>query len=215
VVAKVRKLSGIKKVGHAGTLDPLAEGVLVVLTEQDTKKQDSFKDLPKEYTFDFITGITTPSADLESTPLFVSIPDAKKIDELAPFIAQKFLGEIIQTAPVFSAKKVNGKRLYEVARSASYQASSTDIILPKSKVTIYDLQYLGLGFRQIDTSDGQKTLPVLSWKVHCSSGTYVRTLAEDIAKGLGTSAVVSKLIRTAIGEYKIEDSISIEALKFN
>lgn len=216
VVAKVRNIARIKKVGHAGTLDPLAEGVLLVLTEQDTKKQDSFKDLPKEYYFEFIAGVRTPSADLESLPEFINFPDIEKIDKIAPGLSARFLGEITQTAPIFSAKKINGKRLYDVARSSNVEIKEQTLSqLPKFKVTIYDLIYSGYTVQAINTNQGLKNLPILAWSVKCSSGTYVRTLAEDIALKLDSSAVVSKLVRTAIGDYKIDDSVKLENLKFN
>ncbi len=215
VVAKVRNLAKTKKVGHSGTLDPLAEGVLVVLTEKDTKIQDTFRDLPKEYYFEFIAGVTTPSADLESIPKYVSTPDIEKIKELAPQISKRFVGQIEQTAPLFSAKKVNGKRLYSLARSSDQEAKDRALSsLPRFTVTIYELIYKDCTEQSIETDQGVKKLPVLAWQVKCSAGTYVRTLAEDLASALQTNAVVSKLVRTAIGNYKIEDSVKIEDLSF-
>jgi tRNA pseudouridine55 synthase len=214
VVAKVRNLARIKKVGHAGTLDPLAEGVLIVLTEQDTKKQDSFKDLTKEYAFDFIAGVTTPSADLETIPEFISQPNPQDLDKKSALLTQKYMGDITQTAPIYSAKKVNGKRLYAVARSHNAEAKLDQLTLPTFTVHIYELKYLGYVIKKIATSSGVKDLPVLSWTVKCSPGTYIRTLAQDLAKEMNTDAVVSRLVRTAIGDYKIEDSKKLEELRF-
>ncbi|NMB70445.1 tRNA pseudouridine(55) synthase TruB [candidate division WWE3 bacterium] len=215
IVAKVRNLAKTKKVGHSGTLDPLAEGVLIVLTEKDTKIQDTFRDLPKEYYFEFIAGVTTPSADLESLPKYVNAPNIEKIKELAPQLSGRFVGQIEQTAPIFSAKKVNGQRLYSVARSSDQETKEKTLSsLPKFTVTIYELNYKGCTEQSIVTDQGVVKLPVLAWHVKCSSGTYIRTLAEDLAVALQTKAVVSKLVRIAIGNHKIEDSVKIEDLRF-
>ncbi len=212
VVAKVRKLSGIKKVGHAGTLDPLAEGVLIVLTDSDTKLQDTFKDLQKQYYFEFVLGVKTPSYDLETLPEFVEeihIPDVETtLKEIIP----NFMGEQLQTVPIYSAKKVNGKRLYDVARKSSIETLPE--ALPTNKITISDIELVDISSTPVDTDKGMKTVPFVRCNVSCSSGTYVRSLAVDIAKKLNSTAVVTKILRTAIGDYTVKTCMNIEDLKF-
>lgn len=222
VVAKVRKISGIKKVGHAGTLDPLAEGVLLLLTDADTKKQDSLMHLPKKYYFEFCLNVSTPSFDLESLPKTDNsichdslnvIPDQNKINE----IIDMFTGESLQEVPLYSAKKMKGKRLYKIARKLENNPNGTDIetiILPKNRINIYEMNYHGSELMELETDVGIKILPCLKFSVYCSSGTYVRSLVRDIALALKTVGVVTKLIRTAVGMYKIEESTRIEDLKF-
>jgi tRNA pseudouridine55 synthase len=191
VVAKVRGMLGKKrKVGHAGTLDPLAEGVLIVLTDEDTKKQNEFMNLKKEYQAKIAFGITTPTYDLEVLP---DVSDKQlgleEIKKLLTDLLPKYIGEIDQKVPGFSAVKVDGKRLYKQARSGDIDEDK----LPVKRVTIYNIKVLDSGNESIETKEGIKEFPVITIKVECSSGTYIRSLAHDLGNDLGTGALLVPL----------------------
>ena len=187
-----RKLAIKKiKVGHAGTLDPLATGVLVICTGKKTKEIEEFIHEKKSYDGVIQLGSTTPSFDLESSIDHVYEMKAfstKQIDDLA----QSFLGNQMQEPPLFSAKKINGKRAYELARKGS-----TLKLAPKP-ITIYDI-FLEL-------------LPEnkLAFKISCSKGTYIRSIARDIGKKLGVGGHLIKLRRLSSGTFKLSQSISVE-----
>ena len=187
-----RKLAIKKiKVGHAGTLDPLATGVLVICTGKKTKEIEEFIHEKKSYDGVIQLGSTTPSFDLESSIDHVyemKAFSAKQIDDLA----QSFLGDQMQEPPLFSAKKINGKRAYELARKGS-----TLKLAPKP-ITIYDI-FLEL-------------LPEnkLAFKISCSKGTYIRSIARDIGKKLGVGGHLIKLRRLSSGTFKLSQSISVE-----
>ena len=187
-----RKLAIKKiKVGHAGTLDPLATGVLVICTGKKTKEIEEFIHEEKSYDGVIQLGSTTPSFDLESSIDHVyemKAFSAKQIDDLA----QSFLGDQMQEPPLFSAKKINGKRAYELARKGS-----TLKLAPKP-ITIYDI-FLEL-------------LPEnkLAFKISCSKGTYIRSIARDIGKKLGVGGHLIKLRRLSSGTFKLSQSISVE-----
>ena len=187
-----RKLAIKKiKVGHAGTLDPLATGVLVICTGKKTKEIEEFIHEKKSYDGVIQLGSTTPSFDLESSIDYVyemKAFSAKQIDNLA----QSFLGDQMQEPPLFSAKKINGKRAYELARKGS-----TLKLAPKP-ITIYDV-FLEL-------------LPEnkLAFKISCSKGTYIRSIARDIGKKLGVGGHLIKLRRLSSGTFKLSQSISVE-----
>lgn len=210
VVAKVRSdlrvNRGIKniKVGHAGTLDPLAEGVLLVLTDKDTKKQSEFMQLPKEYLAKVAFGASSASYDLE-TPLNFApeAPSLEKLREQLPAALKIFIGEIEQTVPPYSAVKVNGKRLYREARKRELAKSE----LPVKRITIYSIEMISIVEEKI--SDYEILLPVLTCLVTCSSGTYIRSLAHDLGEQLDTTGVLVALTRTKVGDYTLEDSIPI------
>lgn len=206
VVKKVRNIlrheHGKKeKVGHAGTLDPLAEGVLIVLTGRDTKKQAEIMEMEKEYVAEISFGASSPTYDLEGTLSFSKIPDdldvEKKLDELLP----KYLGEIKQTVPPHSAVKVKGKRLYKKARSGKLSTAE----LPSKKITIRNITKLD--FYKIEN------LPTVKLKISCSKGTYIRSLAHDLGKDLDVGGVLISLVRTRVGDYLIEQSKRIPELK--
>lgn len=197
VVNKVRwlikKNIGVKKikVGHAGTLDPLATGLLILCCGKMTKEIERFQGQEKEYSGSFKLGATTPSYDLE-TPIDNSFP----IDHIdASFVEktkQQFVGNIEQFPPVFSALKKEGKRLYEYAR----EGEKVDV--PSRNVTIRSFD--------IDASN----LPQVSFKVSCSKGTYIRSLAHDFGKALNSGAHLTALCRERIGDFHLEDAMSIE-----
>ena len=190
VVNKIRYATKIKKVGHAGTLDPFATGVLIVLTGKNTKRQSEFMDMPKTYEALISLGHLMDTGDrtgviIEST----TVPELNKAS--LQKVLDQFKGEIQQTPPMYSAKKVQGQKLYHLARKGAI------VERQPSTVMIYDIELLSL-----DTNS-------FNIRVSCGRGTYVRVLAEDIAKALGTLAYVQELKRMAIGDYRIEDAISI------
>ena len=202
VVAKVRNLLKVKRVGHAGTLDPLAEGVLVVLTDFDTKKQDDFLKMSKEYITEIAFGAESPTYDLEMVPVFVGKQvNAKELKDLIDKILPKYIGEFEQTAPPYSAKKVGGKVLYKEARKGN-----TDFVLPKKLVTASEIETLDIFEKEIETDKGAKVLPVLKCRIKCSSGFYVRSLAHDLGVDTNLGGVMISLVRTKIGDFDIKDS---------
>jgi len=179
------------KVGHAGTLDPLATGLLILCTGKFTKKIDTYQAQEKEYTGTITLGATTPSYDLETE--IDQTFDISKITEAQIHEAtHQFIGEIEQQPPVFSALKKDGKRLYEFARAGE------DVEVPKRKITISAFE--------ITTIE----MPNVSFRVVCSKGTYIRSLAHDFGKALHNGAHLSALRRTKIGDFSVEDAVSIE-----
>jgi tRNA pseudouridine55 synthase len=195
-IRKIRNLIGIKKVGHAGTLDPLATGLLIICTGKFTKKINEYMAREKEYTGSFTLGATTPTYDLESKPEnFNSIENIS--EELIKKTADKFLGEIMQTPPAHSAIKLEGKRVYELARKGK------EVKLEPRKVFIKEFKITGI------------QLPVVHFSVVCSTGTYIRSLANDFGKTLGCGAYLSGLCRTRIGEFKLNDALTIEEFEKN
>ena len=197
LVSKVRTMiryaSGLKKIkiGHAGTLDPLATGVLIVCTGKKTKEIDNFQYQTKEYVAELALGATTPSFDLE-TEVDATYPTEHITRELVEETLKKFLGEIQQVPPAFSAVKINGKRAYEYAR----KGQEVEI---KPKTLVID---------EIELMEYSQT--AIKIRVVCSKGTYIRGLARDIGEALKSGAHLTSLIRTRIGETKLEDCITIE-----
>ena len=189
----IRSTFGIKKikVGHAGTLDPLASGLLILCTGKMTKSIEQFMGQEKEYTGTFTLGSTTPSYDLE-TEVDNTFPTDHITEELLHATLNQFVGTIDQYPPVFSALKKDGKRLYEFAREG------IEVEIPARKVNIHSFELT------------QKVIPKVDFKVICSKGTYIRSLANDYGKALNSGAHLSALRRTRIGEFNIEQAISIE-----
>ncbi len=192
----IRKSFDIKKikVGHAGTLDPLATGLLIICTGKLTKKIDTFQAQEKEYTGTFTLGATTPSYDLETeidSTFDISEITSEKIHETT----KQFLGEIQQKPPVFSALKKDGKRLYEFARSGE------EVEIPYRTVSISEFE--------ITTIE----LPKIDFRVVCSKGTYIRSLANDFGKALNNGAHLSALRRTKIGDFSVEKAVGIKAFE--
>lgn len=192
VIRKIRNLVKIKKVGHAGTLDPLATGLLIVCTGKYTKKINEFMAQEKEYTGTITLGAVTPTYDLESVP-----GNFKPLGELTEHTIREttgqFTGEILQTPPVHSAIKQKGKPVYLMARRG------IDVILEPRKVTIREFEITAI------------EMPVISFRVVCTTGTYIRSLANDFGAALGCGGYLSKLRRTRIGSFKVEDALSMEA----
>jgi tRNA pseudouridine55 synthase len=191
VVRKIRNTVKIKKVGHAGTLDPLATGLLIVCTGRFTKKINEYMAQEKEYTGTFTLGAVTPTFDLESEP-----ENFHSIDDITPEAihetTKKFTGEIMQVPPVHSAIKQKGKPVYLLARKG------LEVILEPRKITIHNFEIT------------QIKMPMVSFKVVCTTGTYIRSLAHDFGQSLGCGAYLSSLCRTRIGKFTLEEALSME-----
>ncbi|APG60998.1 tRNA pseudouridine(55) synthase TruB [Christiangramia salexigens] len=188
----IRKSCKIKKikVGHAGTLDPLATGLLIICTGKFTKRIPELQGQIKEYTGTITLGSTTPSYDLETEP-DQHFPTDHITEKLLQETTKKFIGEIEQTPPVFSALKKEGKRLYEYAR----EGKEVEVKSRKVEIPIFE----------IDTKD----FPNLEFRVVCSKGTYIRSLAQEFGQALNSGAHLSKLRRTGIGDFSIENAMDI------
>ena len=188
----IKQKFGLKKikVGHAGTLDPLATGLLIICTGKETKNIATYQGQIKEYTGTFTIGASTPSYDLE-TAINERFAINHITGELLTKTTQKFIGEIDQKPPIFSAIKKDGKRLYELAR----KGETTEI--SARKVTIYEFELT------------KTILPEIDFRVVCSKGTYIRALAKDFGLALNSGAHLSSLRRTKIGEFSVDNSLSI------
>ncbi len=194
----IRKQFQLKKikVGHAGTLDPLATGLLILCTGKFTKQIDTYQAQVKEYTGTFTLGATTPSYDLETE--IDQHFDISSITEAQIHEASKgFVGEIEQQPPVFSALKKDGKRLYEYARSGQ------EVSIPTRKINITNFEITRI------------ELPEVDFRVVCSKGTYIRSLAHDFGKALNNGAYLSALRRTKIGDFSVTDAIGVETFENN
>lgn len=190
---EIRRAFNIKKikVGHAGTLDPLATGLLVICTGKMTKNIDSFQAQIKEYTGTIVLGGTTPSYDLE-TEIDQTYPTEHLTEELIRNTTQQFIGEISQFPPVFSALKKDGKRLYEFARAGE------TVDIPSRQVHISAFEITRIDDFEVD------------FRVVCSKGTYIRSLANDFGKALNSGAHLSALRRTKIGDFDVDNAVSVE-----
>lgn len=186
---KIKKL----KVGHAGTLDPLATGVMIICTGRKTKLIETFQYQTKEYIATLELGVTTPSFDKE-LPVDATFPTEHITRALVDQVIPTFTGEIWQVPPVYSAVKVDGKRAYDYARDGQ------EVELKAKLLVIDEIEVLDFG------------LPFLKIRVVCSKGTYIRALARDIGFALGSGAHLAALERTRIGEVKLQDCWEIEAL---
>lgn len=191
VVNKLRYKLRIKKIGHAGTLDPLATGLLIICTGRMTKRIEEFMGLEKEYTGKFILGQSTPSHDLETE--VTELKDISNLTEEQVHAATHALtGSISQVPPIHSAIKVGGKRAYHFARKGH------DIELKHRDVEVKEFEITNISF------------PEATFRIVCSKGTYIRSIARDFGHALGVGAYLTELRRTRIGSFKIEDAISID-----
>ena len=191
LVRKVRNLIRIKKVGHAGTLDPLATGLLIVCTGKFTKKINDYMGMEKEYLGTFTLGSTTPSYDLETEP--TNFKDTAHLtEEMIVAATLPFTGDIMQMPPQHSAIKKDGKPLYLSARQG------IEVKVDARPVTIKEFTITKI------------ELPVVHFKVVCSTGTYIRSLANDFGAALGVGGYMSSLCRTRIGTLRNEDALSID-----
>ena len=194
VVKKIRNLVRTKKVGHAGTLDPLATGLLVVCTGKFTKRVNEFMAQEKEYTGSFTLGAVTPTYDLESQP-----KNFKQFDHLSENTikasAKKFIGEIKQIPPMHSAIKIAGRPVYTLARKG------VEVHLEPRLINIKEFEITKV------------ELPVVEFKVVCSTGTYIRSLANDFGEALGVGAHLSCLCRTRIGSFSLGEAKTIREME--
>lgn len=194
VVHKLRYKLGIKKIGHAGTLDPLATGLLIICTGKMTKQIDQYQGMEKEYIGKFIIGQTTPSYDLETE---VSPPvDFSHLSESDIRKATlQLVGTIHQVPPLHSAIKVNGQRAYSLARKGKEaELRPREVIVREFEIT-------------------KISPPEVSFRIVCSKGTYIRSLARDFGQALGVGAYLSELCRTRIGNFKLEDALTIDEVE--
>jgi tRNA pseudouridine55 synthase len=193
VVRKIRGRLKIKKVGHAGTLDPLATGLLIVCTGKFTKRINEYMAREKEYTGTITLGATTPTFDLESEPEnFRDIRDLT--EEQIRQTTRQFTGQISQMPPIHSAIKQDGKPVYKLARKG------VEVVLQPRELFIREFEITNI------------EMPVISFRVACSTGTYIRSLANDFGAALGCGGYLSKLCRTRIGEFELKDAHTMQQL---
>jgi tRNA pseudouridine55 synthase len=194
VVKKIRFLFNVRKVGHAGTLDPKATGLLIICTGRQTRSILSYQDAEKEYTGTFELGVRTPSFDSE-TEVFETRDFANITESVLKKTVQKFVGRTIQTTPMYSAAKYNGMPLYAYARKGQMVKRSA---------------------REIEITDLDITRfqpPMVDFRVVCSKGTYIRALVEDLGNELECGCTLRSLRRTRIGKHTVDDALTIEDLK--
>jgi tRNA pseudouridine55 synthase len=192
VVRKLRGLVRTRKIGHAGTLDPLATGLLILCTGKYTKRINEYMAQEKEYTGTITLGASTPTYDLESEPQPLQDPAFVTSSMLGELIARQFTGEIMQTPPAHSAIKVGGKRVYELARKGM------EVKLEPRRVVINEF------------SVTRFQLPEVEFRVVCTTGTYIRSLANDLGAALGCGGYLSALRRTRIGDHTVEQALTME-----
>ena len=193
VVKKIKVLFGVRRVGHAGTLDPKASGLLIICTGRKTKTLDSYQAFEKEYTGSFELGVRTPSCDSET--MVVESRDFSFVSrQLLDETAMKFVGRLLQKPPMYSAAKFDGKPLYVFARKGA------TVDRPEKEIEVSNFSITGF------------TSPLVEFRIVCSKGTYVRTLVDDLGRELGCGCTLRSLRRTRIGAYKVEDALSIEDL---
>jgi len=191
VVNRLRSITGVRKVGHAGTLDPFATGLLLVCFAGATKQVDQLMALEKEYIAVFEVGKQTDTDDITGAVInerpFGHLGKQQVVEAL-----EKYRGEFLQVPPAYSAVKVKGRRLYKLARQGK------EIEAIPRRVTIYDLQLQNFA------------LPDMTLKITCARGTYIRALARDVGNDLGCGAFVRELRRTRIGDYRVEDAMRVD-----
>lgn len=198
VVKKMKFMAKFKKIGHAGTLDPLATGLLIICVGKYTKKIEFFQSLPKVYTGTFVLGKTTPSIDLETPFDETDWPINQITLEQLDLVRDSFLGNIIQTPPIYSAVKQNGKRLFVHARKGVQEA---DLAIKSREVEVYEFEISTNRFPEID------------FKIKCSKGTYIRSIVRDFGLKCESGAYLKSLRRTKIGEYSVDMAMNITAFE--
>jgi len=191
VVHTIRKAINVKRVGHTGTLDPLATGLLIILTGRNTKQMINFEGLTKTYTGTFLLGKSSPSMDTETEMTHRDLLENFN-DDLLFKTRDTFLGNIEQIPPMYSALKVDGKKLYDLARKGK------EVERKPRKVNISRFEITGID------------IPEVHFVITCSKGTYIRVIANDFGEKLGCGAVLSKLRRTEIGECNVKDALGVE-----
>jgi tRNA pseudouridine55 synthase len=198
VVAKVRGILGIRRIGHTGTLDPAVTGVLPLCIGRATRMVEYIQELPKEYEAVMMLGLSTDTEDATGTVIKEVENVSLEADQVERLL-YSFLGEIEQTPPMYSAVKVDGKRLYELAREGK------EVERKSRKVTIYEMEILHM--------DLEAKHPEVRFRVKCSKGTYIRTLCVDIGKALGYPSVMKQLIRTSTGHIHAEQCLTFEQIE--
>jgi tRNA pseudouridine55 synthase len=198
VVSRIRRLTKVKKVGHAGTLDPLATGLLIVCTGKKTKEISEYQAQRKKYSGVITLGKSSPSMDLATEITETVLPDDLSEEKIFA-VRNKFLGNVEQIPPMFSALKHNGKRLYKIAREGK------EVERAPRQVEIFSFD-----IKKIE-------LPDIHFEIACSKGTYIRVIADDFGKEFGCGGILSLLRRTEIGDYKVDNAYDLEELtaKFN
>lgn len=196
VKGQARRITGIKriKVGHAGTLDPLATGLLLICTGKKTKEIEGFQAQEKEYTGTIYLGATTPCFDLEQE-VDKRFDISEITEEQVRNTTSQFLGEIEQIPPIFSAVKIDGKRAYEYARN------NEEVKIKSKKISIYEFELTRI------------ELPEIDFRIRCSKGTYIRSIARDFGLALNNGAYLTALRRTKIGDFSVEDAMTPAAFK--
>ncbi len=182
------------KIGHAGTLDPLATGLLIVCIGKATKSIETYQASEKEYTGTFVLGATTPCFDMEK-PVDKTYPTEHLSEKLIRDVTKQFMGEIEQVPPIFSAVKINGKRAFDYARN------NQDVEIKSKKITIKTFDITRI------------ELPEVDFRIECSKGTYIRSIARDFGYALESGAYLSRLCRERIGEFSRADAIDIENVR--
>jgi len=194
IIYRIRKIVNVKKVGHAGTLDPAATGLLIVCVGKKTKEIYKYQDLNKIYAGTIELGKQTPSMDGETE--FIEEKDFSYVSyEMIEEARKSFLGEIKQIPPMYSALKQNGKRLYKLARKG------VEVERKPREITIYDFEITRI------------ELPEIDFKIRCSKGTYIRVIANDFGEKLNCGGYLKLLRREAIGEFKVDDAITVDELR--
>ncbi len=191
VVHKIRKASGEKKVGHAGTLDPLATGLLILCTGKKTKEIDKYQAYDKTYTGTILLGKSSPSMDLE-TEITSALPVEGFTENDIYSVRNLFIGNIMQMPPMYSAIKYKGKSLYKLARKGK------SVERKPREITVSKFEILGID------------LPEIHFEITCSKGTYIRVLANDFGEKLGCGGLLSSLRRTRIGSFSVEDAVNVD-----
>lgn len=187
---------GLKKVkiGHAGTLDPLATGLLIICIGKATKQIETLQSGEKEYTGTFVLGATTPCFDLEKA-IDATYPTEHITEEMLRAVAQSFVGEIEQVPPTFSAVKINGRRAFDYARN------NEEIEIKAKKITITEFELTRIAMPEVD------------FRIVCGKGTYIRSIARDFGVALDSGAHLKALRRTRIGDYRVEDAMQIDDVR--
>jgi len=213
IVYFVRRLLGLKKVGHTGTLDPAATGVLPICVGKATRAAELLTTADKAYRATFVLGITTDTQDATGKIMNVNKPPSavgghplskRGLNTVIP----QFIGNITQIPPMYSAVKVGGKKLYQLAREG------VEVERKERNVTIFDIKILDIDLHNVITvNETAVNAPKFVMDVKCSKGTYIRTLCADIGEALGCGAHMTELIRTQSGQFKLEDSYTLEELE--
>ena len=199
VVAKCRKVLGTKKIGHTGTLDPNASGILILCIGNALKMCELMDDSDKEYVAEVILGLSTDTLDTDSNATIIENIDVNLDKETIEKVVVSFKGTYMQEVPIYSAVKVNGRKLYEYARN------NIPVTLPKKKVEIKDIDFIDM----VQSNDNKIHFRI---KATVGKGTYIRALVRDIGTKLGVPAVMNSLVRTRIGNFNLDDSYTLEEI---